>query len=174
MSEAEAKDRLSKAHGDGDAVYAAFLKAYPGSKPYDVYSIASATSSRESHLVLAERKTAQGGAPAYNYLFSWKPNILNGRPRAFHMAEISFVFYTTDLSEVRTGATDEARALAAKMCDCWVAFARSGDPSHPGVPHWPVYDPQTVPTMIFDDVCTVENDPVGEARRLIARLSQST
>lgn len=76
--------------------------------------------------------------------------ILNGRPRAFHMAEISFVFYTTDLSEVRTGATDEARALAAKMCDCWVAFARSGDPNHPGVPHWPVYDPQTVPTMIFE------------------------
>jgi para-nitrobenzyl esterase len=124
--------------------------------------------------VLAERKTAQGGAPAYNYLFNWKPQILNGRPRAFHMAEISFVFYTTDLSEMRTGATDAARALAGTMCDTWVAFARSGDPNHPGLPQWPVYDPQTVPTMIFDDTCTVENDPMGEARRLIVGLASST
>jgi para-nitrobenzyl esterase len=174
MTETEARGLLSKAaFGDADAIYAAFLKAYPGSKPYDVYSLAMATPGRQSALMVAQRKVAQGRAPAYNYLFSWKAKHLNGRPRAFHMAEISFQFYTTDLSEARTGASDEARALAAKVCDCWVAFARTGNPNHPGVPHWPAYDPRTVPTMIFDNVCIVKNDPVGEARRLIKPITSS-
>jgi para-nitrobenzyl esterase len=167
MTETEAKALLTKTLGDGDTIYEAFLKAYPGSRPYDVYSVAMATPGRQGSLILAERKTAQGRAPAYNYLFTWKSKILNGRPRSFHMVELPFVFYTTDLSEARIGATDEARELAGRVCDCWVAFARTGNPNHPGIPHWPAYDPRTVPTMIFDNVCTVKNDPSGEARGTI-------
>lgn len=30
--------------------------------------------------------------------------------------------------------TEAQRDLAAAMIDCWAAFARTGDPDHPGAP----------------------------------------
>jgi para-nitrobenzyl esterase len=34
----------------------------------------------------------------------------------------------------------EATTLAAAVSEAWIAFARSGDPSHRGLPAWPAYD----------------------------------
>jgi para-nitrobenzyl esterase len=65
------------------------------------------------------------------------------------------------------GGGDDARALAAKMSDAWVAFARTGDPNHPGLPKWPVYNKETGPVMIFDNRCEVTSDPDREARKLL-------
>jgi para-nitrobenzyl esterase len=36
------------------------------------------------------------------------------------------------------------------MSDAWIAFARTGNPSHPGIPDWPTYDVRRRPTMVFD------------------------
>jgi len=67
-----------------------------------------------------------------------------------------------------TGGGAAARALAARVSDAWIAFARSGDPNHPGLPAWPKFDPAAGPTMIFDDQCRVANDPDREERRALA------
>lgn len=64
-----------------------------------------------------------------------------------------------------TGGTAEARELGAKMSDCWINFARKGDPNHNGVPKWPAFSADKIQTMIFDNQCEVKNDPAGEARR---------
>jgi para-nitrobenzyl esterase len=101
----------------------------------------------------ARSKAAQGRAPAYLYWFAWQTSVLDGRPRAFHCAEIPFVFYNSDVCENMTGGGPRARALAAKVADAWIAFARSGNPNHPGLPAWRPYSPDTQPTMVLDDVC---------------------
>ena len=64
-----------------------------------------------------------------------------------------------------TGGGPRAGALADRMADSWIQFARTGDPNHPGLPAWPAYDTARRPTMLFDVGCTVADDPDAEERR---------
>ena len=48
--------------------------------------------------------------------------------------------------------------------DAWLAFARSGDPSHAGIPRWPRYAPPERATLELGDPCRVRRAP-DEARR---------
>jgi para-nitrobenzyl esterase len=59
--------------------------------------------------------------------------------------------------------------VADAMSDALIAFARSGDPNHPGLPHWPQYDLQHRATMLFDTSSRVVDDPRGGERRLYER-----
>jgi para-nitrobenzyl esterase len=45
------------------------------------------------------------------------------------------------------------------MAGAWVAFARTGNPNHAGILHWPAYTADTRQTMIFNKTLRVENDP---------------
>jgi para-nitrobenzyl esterase len=123
---------------------------------------------RQNAFTQAERKAALGAAPAYQYLFTWQTPMLDGRPRAFHSAEIAFVFDNADKCINLTGGLPESLALSTNMSRAWVSFARHGNPNHAGLPDWPAFDAQKRATMIFDTRCVVKNDPEGAGRRLIA------
>jgi len=56
------------------------------------------------------------------------------------------------------------------MQDSFAAFARTGEPNHLRLPHWPRYDLARRATMIFDERSRVENDPRGWQRELFARV----
>ena len=77
-------------------------------------------------------------------------------------------FDNIDLAAQATGGVPSARALAAKMSGAIVAFARTGNPNHPGIPKWPAYSAANPANMIFDEKVEVRMDPDKEARRLIA------
>src|SRR5262249_23599729 len=143
----------------------AYRKAYPSVKPVELLSLM--LSVRTGAVTQAERKAAKGGAPAYMYLFSWQTPVMDGRPRAFHCAEIPFVFNNTDVSAFATGGTAEARELAARVSDAWINFARKGNPNHRGLPRWPAYTAQDGPVMVFDKTCEVRNDPDRELRKIV-------
>jgi para-nitrobenzyl esterase len=52
------------------------------------------------------------------------------------------------------------------MSEAWLAFARSGDPSHDGIGDWPAYELDRRPTMVFDrESSAVQDDPWGADRR---------
>jgi para-nitrobenzyl esterase len=53
--------------------------------------------------------------------------------------------------------------LAATMRDAWIAFARTGNPEHSGLPHWPRHG-AALETMLFDRNSRVEADPAGRRR----------
>jgi para-nitrobenzyl esterase len=166
MSMDEVRKRVSNRFGaKSDAIIAAFEHAYPGAKPFDLLSVIQAGPVRQNAITQAERKAALKAAPAYLYWFTWQTPILNGRPRAFHCAELPFVFDNTDRCAAMTGGTTEARELGARMSECWINFARKGDPNHNGVPRWPAFSADKIQTMIFDNQCEVKNDPAGEARK---------
>ena len=63
-----------------------------------------------------------------------------------------------------TGDSPDRYELAAMMSEAWIAFARNGDPNHPGLPEWPVFDADTRATMLFDVPSRVENDPRRDER----------
>jgi para-nitrobenzyl esterase len=173
MTDDELLANVRKAFGDKDAasIIAAFRKRTPSAKPFDLWSRISATSMRGRAVAQCQAKAELGRAPAYLYWFSWFTPVFGGRPRAFHCAEIPFVFYNTDRCETMTGGGSDARALAAKITDAWIHFARTGDPNHPGLPAWPAFDIENAPTMIFDNECVVENYPDREELASVGPIS---
>jgi para-nitrobenzyl esterase len=111
-----------------------------------------------------ERKTAQGGARAYMYYFTWRTPVLNGRLRSPHAIEIPFVFDHPDAWKGLTGEGSERYILAKKMSAAWVAFAHTGSPATPDLPNWPAYSSDDRATMVFDNECKVVGDPGREER----------
>ena len=95
-------------------------------------------------LLQAERKYAQGKAPVYMCLFAWRSPALGGRMGAPHTVEIPFVFDNTNIPKVMSTGRPEEKALAAKMSEAGIQFARSGNPNHKGLPNWPAYTTENV------------------------------
>ena len=62
------------------------------------------------------------------------------------------------------GTGPEAERLSQRMMDAWIAFARSGDPTHPELPDWPTYDARTRVTMLFDQNCERCDAPLDAER----------
>lgn len=111
----------------------------------------------------AERLAALG-QPAWVYRFDWAAP--GNRFAACHCGELPFMFDTLPAwqAPMLGGGEPESMArLAAQMRDAWVAFATRGDPSHPGLPHWPQHG-QDMQTMLFDDNSRISRDPAGRSR----------
>jgi para-nitrobenzyl esterase len=81
-------------------------------------------------------------ARTHAYDFAWRSPACGGRLGACHGLELPFVFDTLDtatgpdglLGPADTDATAPPQALADRMRDAWVAFARDGDPGWPSGP----------------------------------------
>jgi len=151
-----------------DAVIAEYRRVFPTAKPFEILGIAGADLFRRGAVLQAERKATQGGAPTYLYWFGWKTPVLDGRPLAFHCQDLAMWFDNIDLCVQQTGGGADARALASKMSNALVAFARTGNPNHPGIPRWPAYSASAPANMIFDTRVEVRNAPDGAALKLIA------
>ena len=166
LDEAGLKTLVKTIAGDhADQVLSAYRKAYPSASPFLIQArILTDRGGRKSAGTLAERKAALHRAPAYLYLFSWPSPGAGGKFGAVHGIDVGLVFH--NYGDEFTGRSPEVRALADKLASAWVAFAKTGNPNHLGLPEWPAYAPETRPTMIFDKETRVENDPLHELRML--------
>lgn len=115
-------------------------------------------------LRLAEAQLAHAGN-LYCYLFTWEAPI--PALGACHGIDIAFVFggALSDAASLFTGPGGEAKELAEKVMDSWLAFARTGDPNHSGLPSWPGYDTDRRATMQLGKTCGVVDAP-QDAERL--------
>lgn len=159
MTDADLAQRVEQFYpGKSQKVIAAFRARTPNEKPADLFSRIATAPVRRAAVKQAAAKAALGKAPAYLYWFHWQTPIFDGRPRAFHCAELPFVFFNTDRMETMTGGGPVPMALAEKVADTWIAFARTGNPNHAGIPQWAPYSSKSVPTIIFDNMVRVERD----------------
>jgi para-nitrobenzyl esterase len=172
-TEGEWHANLVKAYGEtkADALVATLKKAHPEKSIRTLSYMCSGTfmlntlTMRNNVVKMARLKHEQKAAPAYAYYFTWQSPMLEDAG-AWHTAELQFCFDNTKRCEQGTGDTPEAQALAKKMADAWANFARSGNPSQPGLA-WTPTDPESNKTMIFDNRCRMENDPESESRKIL-------
>ncbi|MGI8492843.1 MAG: carboxylesterase/lipase family protein [Acidimicrobiales bacterium] len=104
----------------------------------------------------------------FSYLFVWESPAMRGALGACHALEIPFVFGSLGLPGMDrfAGCGAGAEKLSTDMMDAWLAFARSGDPSHPGIGQWPAYDARRRATMIFGSETAVVDAPMDQERQV--------
>ena len=101
----------------------------------------------------------------FAYYFTWQSPMLEDAG-AWHTAELAFCFDNTKRCEQGTGHTPETQELAQTMAAAWATFARTGNPSQPGL-SWTPFEPDKCPSMVFDNQCRMVDDPEGEVRRVL-------
>jgi para-nitrobenzyl esterase len=165
LSEADMRNYVQGLVGDASSkIIDIYAKANPRASWSDLYFlIASDHTYGAPVMKIAERRAALGKGAVYLYYFRWESPYDGGRLKSPHTIEIPFVFDNVATSLLTTDSP-EAPALAEKVCDAWVAFARTGDPNTGKLPHWPKFDAEHRATMMFDNDSVVMNDPLKEQR----------
>lgn len=121
---------------------------------------------------LAEAQHAAGGA-VRTYVVNWRAAAAPVVLGACHAIELPFVFGTGrhPLARGLTGIGWAAPRLTRQIQNAWIQFARTGDPSHERLPHWPPFDPERRPTMLLGKRCELAEAPLDPDRQLLARWS---
>jgi para-nitrobenzyl esterase len=131
------------------------------SRPDVLADLAGDAGFRFPAILQAERQAATG-TPVYMYLFTWPSPVFGGR--SVHGLDIPFAFGIASRETLEIEPDAGTLGLNAAMSAAWASFARSGDPSHPGMPAWPRYSAGARNTMILDRDPHVEVDPSARER----------
>ncbi len=170
MTAEEMNRRVREAYGaDADGIIAAYRQDYPKATPFALYAAISTARWRIPAFEQAARKAALGAAPTYSYIYSWRTPVLDDRPGTFHASELSFVFDNARICDHYSAGDPGAFVLSKQMGAAWVNFARTGNPNHSDMPHWPAYTAESRATMYFNTPCEVRNDPEGKGLRIITK-----
>jgi para-nitrobenzyl esterase len=179
LNEADMRTKL-KAHlqvtddSKLESLIALYRKDRPNATPSDIFfAITTDSMFRMDAITQAERKVAQHAAKVYMYTFEWHTPVRGGKLKAAHGVELPFVFDNVDKGSRLVGEGAGLQPLADKVSGTWVEFARTGNPNHFGLPHWPAYETSTRATMIFNDECKVVNDPGKDERLAMVSMTQT-
>jgi para-nitrobenzyl esterase len=152
-----------------EAVIAAYRRMHPEWSP-DQVLIAATTAGRSWRgAVIEAEERAKAGAPAWVYQLDFPGETASGRKGAFHTADIPLVFDNVNAAGSRTKGPG-AQTVADQMSDAFIALARTGDPSHAGLPRWDRYELPTRQTMLFDVEPRMANDPRGDQRAFFSAI----
>ncbi|MCR5879936.1 carboxylesterase/lipase family protein [Phenylobacterium sp. J367] len=144
-----------------------------GSNAEIFFKVASWRAYITNATTMAERRHAQRGKDSRTWVYqvTWRSPVQGGRRYSEHTIDLPFMFDNVARAPHLTGPpSEETKVMTEAMANAWIAFARTGDPNHPGLPKWPTYDPATRPVMQFDAPPKVANDPFREERMFMARF----
>jgi len=154
---------------DAAALVDVYRRQRPAARPADLlFAIETDRVFRIPAIRVGEARAAHPG-DTFMYRFDWESPALGGALGSCHAVDIPFVFGALGAPGAAffAGGGPEAERLCERTMDAWIAFARSGDPSHPGLPGgcFEPYDPQRRSTLVLDRECGVELDPGSAERR---------
>jgi len=159
MDEAGLRQRLTAMfQNNAGRILEVYQRSRPGATPAELFiAITTAQWMLRDAIAMAERKAALRAGPVYMYQFAYgspspAPAGVPYHSGSAHAAEIGYKF----------DHVPEGKNMSA----AWAAFARTGNPSHSGIPVWPPYTLDRRATMILAEECHVVDDPHREERLL--------
>jgi para-nitrobenzyl esterase len=172
LDDAGLRERLSAWSGDPDALIRTYREAHEAEgRPTDPKEIYFAVETDRVFRVpadrLAQAQHAHGG-PVWFYRYDWEAGFAGGLLGACHAVELPFVFGMIggEGAEFFSAIGPEAERMSERTMDAWLAFARHGDPSHPGLPEgrFPRWDPERRATLLLDREPRHHDDPAAAQR----------
>ncbi len=164
----------NKDTSQGQRLLDLYRSHYPQLRNRMLWLTAEADNSRRRNAQqLNTLKHAQGKAPSWLYYFNWFSPVHDNRMGSYHTLDIPFVFNNVDVGASMTGAGKERYQLAHVMSAAWAAFARTGNPDHADMPHWPAFNPTDYPTMVFGNEVALRLDPNRDERLALAALPKA-
>lgn len=175
LDEAGLRARLSRIlpEGDIDEAIRVFGTTTPGGSPTEIFfKIASWRSYIKNATTMAEARAALNGAdnPTWMYQLTWRSPAEGGRRYSQHTLDLPFMFDNVGVATHLTGPESaETHAMTEAMAGAWLAFARTGNPNHPGLPAWATYDTAARPVLNFEVPPQVVHDPLRPEREFMER-----
>lgn len=123
-----------------------FREAYPDRNPVDLCCYDTVFRCPSVSYI---SKRAKMGGKVYAYLFDMDFQLEGGKP-AWHCSDIPFFFHNTHLTPYANieGVTEK---LQQQIFESVIAFAKSGDPNHDGIPQWKSSSEDEENTMLFGE-----------------------
>jgi para-nitrobenzyl esterase len=152
-------------------VLEAYQSVEPAASPSDLLAAISTDytyirNTRRAALLQASANKA----PVYAYQFDWRTAVCGGALRSPHGVEVPFIFGTAHEARDMLGTDPDHGPLTDMMVSTWAAFAHTGNPNNPTLPHWPCFDATNRSTMVLDVHSQVATDPGGAARSALDAL----
>lgn len=148
----------------GPSILEAYRQMWPNAAPWELMLlIESGAGFRRGHIAFAEAKLQKASTPVFMYLLEWKSGAYGGWVQASHGMDVPLTMDNVQRSGAWTADYPKSQIVADQMSEAWIAFARSGNPRHSGIPAWPTYDMQQRATMSFDVTSDVKMNPYREA-----------
>jgi para-nitrobenzyl esterase len=172
LNEAQMRERVEQLVGQANAqsVISIYRKANPDAKPSEIYFlIFSDHRYVMASITIAERRAALQKAPVYLYYLTWQSPARDGRLMSPHSLDIPFMFDNTRTNPLTQGS-DTAIALADKVSETLIAFARTGNPNASKLPTWTPYEKNRRATMVLNNSSKVVDDPLREQREIMQPL----
>lgn len=146
MSDSEKRALIAAQFGEdnADTLIRLFRAAYPEKNETELLALSNRLGTMEFCAYRAETCRAK----AYNYLFAFNFPYDGGKP-AWHCSDIPFAFHNIERVPI-CWIPGVSEKLEADVAGAYVAFARYGDPNHPGMAHWAEYTAEKPVTMFWD------------------------
>ena len=164
LDDAGLRTKLEQQFGaDASSIVDTYRKSRPDAPTAELYvEIESVTMMGLGSIEIAEKKTAQGGAPAYLYNLGYESgekvpgtDYPMGSP---HAMDIGLKFNNVTPSTFLMGNRPTRLVASRNMAELWATFARTGRPAASGQPAWPAYDLTRRATYLIDAQCAVIDD----------------
>ncbi len=152
-----------------EAVVAEYRRIYPDYTPSEVFFAATTAGRSWRGAVIEAQERAKQGAPTYAYQLDWGSPLDGGKFGAFHTLDIPLILDNIHQPGSRTGDGKDAQAVADQLSGALLALAKTGKPSHKGLPKWKPYSLERRETMLINTPPALANDPRGAERRFYAK-----
>ncbi len=169
LDEAGMRQRVAEIVGPDnlEKVVTVYRRQNPEVSPSEIFFLVYSDSRYVMQSIsIAERRAALNAGPTYLYYLDWKTGETGRGAMSPHTLDIPFIFDNVRDHPLTTGS-DTAIALADKISDTIIEFARSGNPNVGKLPQWLPYNAETRATMVWNDVSQLLNDPLSLQRQVM-------
>lgn len=163
---------LQVGHDRVGAILAAYSRENPLATPSELLATITTDYQYKRNTERQALLQSQAGkAPVYYYVFDWRGPAMDGLLKSPHASDVPFVFGNASPTGRLAGANpDDVTALNRIMTATWSAFARTGNPDNPAIPHWPRYDGRNRQTMMLNVRSKTLSAPGAKARESLSDL----